>query len=444
MALDNLGKHSIPKLFITYAIPSVFAMIVMSIYIVIDGIFVGQVVGPNALAAINIALPIFSVTLALSVMLSTGAFTVVGIQLGEKRLDHANNSFRLGFYGLLIISVVMSIIVILFSTTIAKALGATDVLIDQVKGYMIILAFFSPGFGLSGYLAHGIRTMGYPNYSMICNVIGAVLNIILDYIFIVKLGYGVEGAALASGIAFSIAAIFGCIPFMKKSSPLKFGKCRFHLKTLIRFIYNGASEALAEVGFAFTTFLFNIVIIRQIGESGVTAFSIISYVSSLVVAIYLGISTGIGAIFSYNYGAKRLHRILHLLKLSFVCIAVLGVICTILITMFGKNLIGLFISDSGDILSLTVDAARLYSLSFLVSGINILFSGFFTSIERPRESVIISFSRGVLFISIFVLVLPLIIGTNGIWLSLIFAEVSTLIVGLVLISRIIKNLKETL
>lgn len=441
MTVEKLGTHSILKLFISYAVPSTFAMIVMSIYIVIDGIFVGQVVGPNALAAINIALPMFSLTFAISIMVATGTFTVVGIQLGENKKNSANNSFRIGFYGLIAINIVMAILVFIFGDLMASMLGATDVLLKQVKGYMIILALFAPGFALSNYFAYGIRTIGYPNYSMTCNVVGAVLNIVLDYIFIVKLNFGVEGAALASGIAFSIAAIVGVFPFLKKNSPLKFGGCEFNFKTLGRFIYNGSSEGLAEIGFAFTTFLFNIVLLNKIGENGVTAFSIISYVSSLVVAVYLGISTGIGAIFSYNYGANHIHRIFKLLKISLISLIILGILCTVGITIYSKNLITLFVSDSDDVLSLTISAAKIYSLSFLVSGINILVSGFFTSIEKPKESIIISFSRGVVFVTIFLLILPIIVGDNGIWLTLLFGELCTLIISIYLLRKTVVKLK---
>ncbi|MEG0370929.1 MAG: MATE family efflux transporter [Clostridium sp.] len=441
MSLNKLEKESIWKLFISYALPSVFAMVVMSIYIVIDGIFVGQFVGPNALAAVNIALPVYSITFAISIMFSTGTFTVVGIQLGEGDIKSSNNSFMLGLYGLIIVNIVIAILIFAFGDTLARLLGASDLIFDQVKGFMVILALFAPGFGLSGFFAHGIRTMGYPNYSMMCNVLGAVLNIILDYIFIVKLGYGVEGAALGSGIAFTIAALVGAIPFIKKDSPLKFGRCIFNIKSLMRFIYNGASEALAEFGFAFTTFVFNIVLIRQIGESGVTAFSIVSYISSLVIAVYLGVSTGIGAIFSYNYGAKRFTRILKLLKISLISILILGVLCTLGITIFGKHLIKLFIHDTPDLLALTIHAANLYSLSFLISGLNILSSGFFTSIERPRESVLISILRGVIFITIFLIILPLVIGSDGIWLTLLFSELSTLIVSIYLLTITIKKLR---
>ena len=233
--------------------------IIFSIYIVIDGIFVGRVVGPQGLAMVNIAMPIFSMALALGIMVSVGGNTVVSIELGEGRKEDARESFSLGFFSLIVISSVIGIIIFLFRYRVATALGATPSLMKGVIEYLVILCLCVPFFTGGSYLAAGIRTMGMPTFSMFCTVLGSVLNIILDYVFVVLWGWGVAGAALASGIAFFISFLLAFIKIQSKDSILKLKKCKINLRKIGRFFYNGSSEALTEVAVAFTTFIFNIV-----------------------------------------------------------------------------------------------------------------------------------------------------------------------------------------
>lgn len=423
---QQLGTERIGKLFLKYSIPSIIGMLFFSIYIVVDGIFVGQAVGGPALAAINIAMPFFSIAMAISIMLSAGANTIVGIELGQGNHEQARKTFSLAFYTLMILSTSVAVLTLIFLDPICKMLGATPELLPMVRQYLALLCLFTPVFTAGGLLSTGIRTMGKPTYSMVCTITGSVLNIIFDYFFVVVWGMGVAGAALASGLAFAISFFVAFAGYFPKDCILRFTKCKVDFKKIGKFFYNGSSEALTEVAVAYSTYLFNMVLLKNMGEMGVSAFSIITYVTSLVIAVLLGISTGISPITSYNYGAKNIDRVISLNKLGIKVMAILGIICTVGMFIFGEPLIKLFAPNDPELITLTVHATKLYSISFLINGINILGSAYFTALEDAKTSAIISLFRGILFLTVGIFLLPTLIGDAGIWLAVFFSEAITL------------------
>lgn len=438
----ELGQEKLGKLFIKYSIPSIIGMLFFSIYIVIDGIFVGQVVGANGLAAINIAMPFFSIAMAVSIMVSSGANTIVAIELGQGNIAKARQTFSLAFYALMILSTTVCILTLIFIEPICKALGATLELMPMVKRYLAILCIFTPVFTGSGLLSGGIRSMGKPTYSMVCTVIGSVLNIIFDYLLVVVWGMGVFGAALASGLAFMIAFIVGFVAYLPRKSTLHFTTCKLDFRKIGRFFYNGSSEALTEVAVAFSTYIFNIVLLMRIGEKGVSAFSIISYVTSLIIAVLLGVATGIAPITGYNYGAGHKERVISLNNLALKVMATLGIICTLGMFIFGKPLILLFAPGDPELIEMTVWATKLYSLAFLVNGINILGSAYFTALEDAKTSALISLLRGIILIFIGILILPQFLGDAGIWLTVFFSEIITLLYTRYLFHKSYRHLRQ--
>lgn len=437
---QQLGTERIGKLFLKYSIPSIIGMLFFSIYIVVDGIFVGQAVGGTALAAINIAMPFFSVAMAISIMLSAGANTIVGIELGQGETEKARKTFSLAFYTLMILSSSVAALTLIFLDPICKMLGATPELLPMVRRYLAILAFFTPVFTTGGLLSTGIRTMGMPTYSMVCTITGSVLNIVFDYFLVIVLDMGVAGAALASGLAFGISFFVGFVAYFRKGCILRFTRCSVDFKKILKFFYNGSSEALTEIAVAYTTYLFNMVLLKNMGEVGVSAFSIITYVTSLVIAVFLGISTGISPITSYNYGAKNIDRVINLNKLGIKVMGVLGILCTIGMFFFGKPLIGLFAPNDPELIHLTAQATNLYSIAFLINGVNILGSAYFTALEDAKTSATISLFRGIIFITIGMIILPPILGDAGIWLTVFFSELITLGYTLYLFKRSYRKL----
>lgn len=434
----NLREDSIGKLFLKYSIPSAVGMMVYSIYVVIDGIFVGRVVGAEGLAAVNVAMPYFSLAFALSIMVGVGANTVVAIELGEGKIKKAQNTFNMAFFVLMAISMAITILTFIFLDDFARLLGANDNILPLVKDYIIVIGMFLPAFTGQGFLASALRAVEKPNLAMICNVSGSVLNVILDYIFIVELGLGVKGAALATGIAFTIAFFIGIIGFLQKDCILKFSRFDIQWKKIIRFLYNGSSEAITEITIAFTTFLFNIVLMNKLGDVGVSAFSIVSYITYLVTAIFIGISTGVAPIISFNYGAKESDRILQITKLTAKVMIGIGIIATCVLIFFGEALIELFAEGNLDLIDVTINACKIYAISFLFNGMNILGASYFTALEDAKTSVIISVLRGVVFIAIGIVLLPRIFGDNGIWMTVAFSEIITLVYTL----RVMKKSRE--
>ena len=426
----ELGKESIGKLFVKYSIPSVIAMIVFSVYIVVDGIFVGNVVGSKGLSAVNIAMPFFGVAMAIGIMVAIGGGTITSIELGKGDRSAARKTFSLAFYTLTIITLTLSVFTVIFAPTIAKALGANEELVSLVVEYLVSLCLFLSTFVGSSYLSNGLRVMGKPNHAMMSDIISSVLNIVLDYIFIVKFGLGLAGAGFASGIAFTIGFLFALSQYLKKDSILKFCKVKFDFKKIIRIFYNGSSEGITQFAVAFSNYIFNIVLMIRIGEMGVSAFSIILYVASLVTAVFSGICNGISPIISFNYGANYKERINKILKMAIITITILGVFSTVLMIFGGEILISMFTEGDKELIKLTTEATNLYSIAFVFNGLNILASAYFTALEDAKTSAIISVLRGVLLIIAFIIILPMILGDAGIWLTIPASELVTVIIAI--------------
>ena len=272
--------------------------------------------------------------------------------------------------------------------------------------------------------------MGKPNHAMMADIISSVLNIVLDYIFIVKFGLGLAGAGFASGIAFTIGFLFALSQYLKKDSILKFCKVKFDFKKIIRIFYNGSSEGITQFAVAFSNYIFNIVLMIRIGEMGVSAFSIILYVASLVTAVFSGICNGISPIISFNYGANYKERINKILKIAIITITILGVFSTVLMIFGGETLILMFTEGDKELIKLTTEATNLYSIAFVFNGLNILASAYFTALEDAKTSAIISVLRGVLLIIAFIIILPMILGDAGIWLTIPASELVTVIIAI--------------
>lgn len=436
----NLGKERVGKLFVKFAVPSVIAMMVFSLYIVVDGIFVGNVVGSAGLSAVNLAMPFFGVAMAIGTMVAIGGGTITSIDLGKGDKDEARRSFSLAFYILTAITLSLSIFTILFTPAIARVLGASEDLMPMVVEYLRALCLFLATFVGSSYLSANLRVMGKPNHAMVADVIGAVLNIVLDYIFIVKFGWGLAGAGVASGIAFTIGFLFSLTQYLKKDSILKFVKTSFDTKKIVKIFYNGSSEGITQFAVSFSNYIFNIVIMIKIGEMGVSAFSIILYIATLVTAVFSGICNGISPIISFNYGAKNKERIRKILKIAITTISIIGVLSTILMIFGGETLIKMFTEGDKELIQLTSEATKIYSIAFIVNGLNILFSAYFTAIEDAKTSAIISALRGALLIVVFIIILPMLFGDIGIWLTVPFSEIVTVIIA----TRLIINSNKKL
>lgn len=432
--VDN--SSTLRKKFIHYLLPSVAAMWVYSIYTMVDGIFVGRGVGPTALASVNIAMPYINFVFASSMFFSTGASTIISISLGKKEFKDANETFSLNLISMIIFSLTISILSYLNLDKIALFLGATESTLPFVLSYLKVIIFFNVFFIVSYCLEVLTKTDGFPYLAIIGVVLSAITNIVLDYILVLKLNFGVEGAALATGISQVISTIFFFSHFLRKTSKLKLIKFSFNFSTIKRIIYIGFPDALTELTSGIVILLFNQSILKYIGESGIVTYSVICYVSTLVLMTMIGVTQGMQPLSSFYFGCKDTKSIKSLLKMSLKTITLASIIVFFISFIFAKEIVNIFIrKENIDLFLYSIKAFRIFSFSFLILGFNILISGFCASIERPLYATIISLSRGFILVSIVLVTMGFLFGGAGIWFTTIISESLSLIISLIILKK---------
>ena len=442
--MDNniLLTEKISKLFIKFSIPSVIAMSVTGIQALIDGIFLGRFVGTNALASVNIAQPFMSLIIGVSLIIAIGAVSLIGRNLGEGNIKKAQDACKSALIIILFTSLLIMCFGIFCNRQIASFLGANSVLIDNTALYIRNLAFCSVFMCFSLVLGVFTRVIGRPDISMKANIFSLVVNITLNTLLIKVLNMGVFGASLATGIAFASGFVLSVIPFLNKKTIINFYSGKFNLNYSLDLLYNGSSEGVGSLAAATTSFVFNLAFMKIAGENGVSAFTAIAYIAIFANLITGGIAAGIGPIISYNYGAKEYTRIKEILKLSSVVSITLGLIIFTIIILFKENLIGLFITDNMEVTNIAVNGAKIYAIAFLFSGLNVIYSGYFTSIGKALASIVVAASRGIVFIILGVSILPRIFDIAGVWATVPTAEILTLIIVVFLCKNSLPSSKD--
>ncbi|KKB48441.1 MATE family efflux transporter [Parabacteroides gordonii] len=430
----------IPRLFFKYALPGVAGLLFLGIQSVIDGIVLGRFVGANALASVNLVLPCYSLISAFAIVMGIGGQTLVSISLGKGDKQEANNALRSVFLFLLGMSVVVSLVIFLSAGKIASFLGANEVLLPDAVGYIRALVPFFPLLCAMFFGDYIIKAMGHPLYATSVMGLTVILNIILDIVFVARLGWGVMGAGLATGIAFTVGACFNLPRLFSRHEVVAVQRGRYDRRLVWNAFYNGSSEGMSELSVAITVFLFNITMMRYLGESGVAAFTAINYILFIGTTVFLGISDGIIPIIGYNFGARQQGRIKSILKLAARTNSLIGISLFLLLLLFGEQVIGLFFKDHGsEAFAIASRGVSIYCFAFLLCGLNILASSYFTAIGNAKISIIISALRGLIFVGIGILVLPAVFGIDAIWYDVPIAEVCTLSVSFWLVRRSLKQ-----
>lgn len=430
------------KRFIKYLLPSMFTMLVMALYTIVDGLFLARYAGGNDLAALNIVFPFLNIVLGIILMISVGGGTIVSILLGEKKNREANEKFTLMIFLSFTISIVISTIGIIFMKDIIQLLGATEILIIPAGNYLkiqlLLLSLFMPKF-VFDYL---LRADGVPHIAFIVTIICGVLNIILDYIFIVLMDMGISGASLGTGIAGSIGTIFSVIYFLSSRSHLKFTKLRCDFKFLLNASINGSSEMINQWSASITTFLFNIITLKLLGESGIVSISVLVLMSFFLISTMLGTGMGFSPIISYFHGAKDTTSKNKITGMSLKIMIFLSLI-SFLISFFGGDSISLLFDSRGEGYGETLkDAFRFYSFSYLFAGFNLFASNYLTSINNGKMSAYIAIIRSFFGVVLGLLLLPKILGVNGIWLAVPFAELLAFIFSIIMILYLNRDKKQ--
>lgn len=434
-----LETEKLLKLFIKFTIPSIIGMVFLGIQGIIDGLFVGNVIGENALASVNLVQPYMQIIMAYALVIGVGAQSVIGINLGKGENEKAQNIFRTSLILLTLISILVMMFGIFFSDKIAIFLGANEVLLEGASTYIKIISYFIVFVSLMFLFEMIVRTIGKPNISLVSMILAVLLNVVLDYLLINKLNLGIKGAAVATGISYASAFFINIIPFLSKKTVVNLYKGKFDGSCLFPMVYNGSSEGISSLSNGFSMFLFNTALMKIAGESGIAAFSIINYIAQVGYMVLFGISDGVRPIISYNYGAENEERVNKTLKASIIVNLLIGIIIFIVMEMFSQPLINVFLKDVKSVLEMATTGAKIYGIAFLFNGVNILISSYFTAIDDPMSSIIVAASRGLLFIAVGIFILPYIFGINGIWGSIVFAEVITIIICFKLLKNRIKK-----
>lgn len=433
-------NSNLKRKFINYVVPSVVAMWVFSLYTMVDGIFVGRGVGSAALAAVNISMPFVNFIFAVSILFSVGASTVISMYLGEGKKEKANKTFSLIICTLVFLSAIILILSYFNLNKIAVFLGANATTIGYVTSYLKVIMFFNGFFMVAYCLEVLCKTDGFPSLSITAVIIAALTNVLLDYIFVIKLGMGVSGAALATGLSQVMSSLIFMAHFLSKRSNLKFAKLEIDFKEIKRIVSIGFPDSLTELATAVVIIIFNQSILKYIGENGVVAYSVITYVSTLVIMTIIGINQGMQPLSSFHYGKNEYDSVKKLLKMSLIAIAGVSIFAFLGSFIFANSIVGIFISPSDSaVFSFAVNAFRVYSISFLLVGFNILIAGFCASLEKLAYATTISISRGLIVISISLFVLTHFFGANGIWIATTVSEAICLVISIISLKNVLST-----
>lgn len=409
-----------------FAFPSITTMLFMGLYTITDTVFISRLVNTNALSAVNIVCPVINIIVGLGTMIATGGSAIIARRMGEGQERKAKQDFTMIMLFGAVLGILIAFTGLLFLDRIIWGLGASAILFPYCKDYLWVLLIFTPASMLQTLFQNLIVTAGKPSIGLSLSVGAGIINIILDYLFMAVLGMGVMGAALGTGIGYMVPAIIGILFFCGKRSTLSFVRPSVHFSVLVKSCANGSSEMVSQISSAVTTFFFNRSMMKMLGENGVAAITIIIYAQFLLTTLYIGFSMGVAPVISFNYGAKSRLRLKNIYKicLRFITVSSAGICLASL--LFGPRLVSLFAGSDSMVYDIAAPGFLLFSFSFLFSGMNIFSSATFTALSNGRISALISFFRTFGFIMLCLLVLPSIIGVNGVWLAVPIAELLTL------------------
>lgn len=430
----RLSDHFTYKKLIRFVLPSVIMLIFTSIYGVIDGLFVSNFTGKAALTAINLIFPPIMMIGGFGFMIGAGGTAIVARVLGENDGQKANFCFSMFVYFTAIGGSVISALGLIFTEPLAHLLGATGEIFDLAVLYGQILFCAMPFFMLQNLFQSLFVAAEKAKLGLLVTVIAGCTNILFDALFVAVFEWGLIGAAFATSISQFVGGVLPIIYFARKNdSLLQLGKTRFKIKILAEACLNGSSELLSNISSSLVIIIYNFQLLRLAGEDGVAAYGVIGYVGFIFIAVFIGYSVGSAPIIGYNYGADNRGEMKNIFRKSFLLLTLTQIIMLLLCFFLSKPISALFVGYDKGLMDITVNAMRINAFSYLFSGFSIFGSSFFTALGNGPISAVISFMRTLVFQVIFVFLLPLIFGMNGIWFAMIAAEAAALIVTAVFV-----------
>lgn len=428
----QLSDHFTYKRIFLFTISSIIMMVFSSIYGIVDGLFVSNFVGKDAFAAVNFIYPFILILGTVGFMLGTGGSALVAKTLGEEKKEKANQLFSMFVYVSIISGIIIAIAGILTIRPITALLGAEGELLENSVKYGRILLLGLPFYMLQIEFQSFYVTAEKPHLGLVITVISGVTNMVLDALLIAVFKLGIQGAAIATISSQILGSTISLIYFTSKNkSLLKLSKPKFDGKSLLKACTNGSSELMSNISMNLVGMLYNIQLLKYVGEDGVSAYGVLMYVCMIFLAIFIGFSIGIAPIIGYNHGAQNHDELKNVYKKSMVIIIVSSVVMVVLSLVFTNPLAKLFVGYDDALFNLTKRAFYIFSFSYLFSGLAIFGSSFFTALNNGLISALISFLRTLVFQIAAVFLLPLVFDVDGIWLSVVVAELMAAVFSII-------------
>lgn len=427
----RLSDHFSYAKLLRFTLPSICMMVFTSIYGVVDGLFVSNFAGKTPFAAINLVMPFIMILGGMGFMIGTGGTALVSKLLGEGKKDEAHSTFSMMVLFTLLLGLVLSAVGFLTMRPVSYFLGATDAMIDDCVLYGRIVTGFTFAFMLQNVFQSFFIAAEKPRLGLIVTVAAGVTNMALDALFIAVFDWGVAGAAIATGLSQCVGGVLPLIYFLRPNdSILRMRPTALRLRPILHACGNGSSELMSNISSSLVGMLYNFQLMRLIGEDGVSAYGVLMYVQFIFVAIFIGYSIGSAPVVSFHFGAQNHDELKSLLRKSVLLMSSGGVLLTVAARLLAALLAHLFVGYDAVLFDLTTHAFRLFSWSFLLAGFNIFTSGFFTALNNGAISAAISFLRTLVFQTASVLILPLLLGVDGIWWAITVAEIFAFLISL--------------
>ena len=427
----RLSDHFSYAKLLRFTLPSICMMVFTSIYGVVDGLFVSNFAGKTPFAAINLVMPFIMILGGMGFMIGTGGTALVSKLLGEGKKDEAHSTFSMMVLFTLLLGLVLSAVGFLTMRPVSYFLGATDAMIDDCVLYGRIVTGFTFAFMLQNVFQSFFIAAEKPRLGLIVTVAAGVTNMALDALFIAVFDWGVAGAAIATGLSQCVGGVLPLIYFLRPNdSLLRMRPTALRLRPILQACGNGSSELMSNISSSLVGMLYNFQLMRLIGEDGVSAYGVLMYVQFIFVAIFIGYSIGSAPVVSFHFGAQNHGELKSLLRKSVLLMSSGGVLLTVAARLLAALLAHLFVGYDAVLFDLTTHAFRLFSWSFLLAGFNIFTSGFFTALNNGAISAAISFLRTLVFQTASVLILPLLLGVDGIWWAITVAEIFAFLISL--------------
>lgn len=418
-----------------FAVPTIVMTVFMSFYTMVDGLFVSNLIGTDALSAVNLTAPVIALVTAISTMLATGGSAVIMKKMGEQKTREANEDFTF----LIIVNVIAGLIMSGLGYLVMDKIFESMALSPKVFSYCHLylsqyLIFVIPILLMNNFTLYMIAA-GKSALSMICSIAGGILNMALDFVLIAVLDMGIAGAAIATGLGYSVTAVVGMVMFSNKKCMLHFVKPVCHFKTLFHAAANGSSEMATALVTGIVTMMFNWTMLKYVGENGVAAITIIMYVLMFATSLYTGYSYGVAPMISFYYGEQNHEKLKKLVRMSLRIIQVIALGTLVISLGAAEPLVSVFARPDNPVYGLAVTGNRICSFALIFIGFNVFASGMFTALSNGLVSAVLAFSRSFVFMVIAMLTLPAIWGVTGVWLATPVAEFAAICLSVVMFAK---------